>query len=317
VGIVLVTRGSYSGGREIAEKVAQKLNYDCISREIILEASKEFNIPEIKLTQAVEDAPSILDRFTQGKRRYIAYTQAALLKYLVKDNVVYHGLVGHYFVEGISHVFKVLITANIEYRISAVMEHNRISRREAVGSIKKIDDQRRKWGQKLYGIDPWDPTLYDLALHIGNIKAEDAVNTICSICASKQFQTTPESKMAIDDLALTVRVRNFLVNVKPSVGVYIGNRFLYLKTQAPLPQDCDLVNKMGHIIKKFPDLKGIKVVTQMEASETDRRRGRDRRSAKDRRRYLDLAYNGIERRHAPERRIENDRRKVELYLRDL
>jgi cytidylate kinase len=200
VGIVLVTRGSYSGGKEIAEKVAEKLKYDCISREVILEASREFSIPEIKLTQAVECAPSILDSFTQGKRRYIAYTQAALLKQLVKDNMVYHGLVGHYFVEGVSHV-KVLITANMEYRISAVMKRDQISRKEALGSIRKIDDQRRKWGQELYGIAPWDPCLYDLALHIGNITVEDAVNTICSISASKHFQTTHESKMAMKDLA--------------------------------------------------------------------------------------------------------------------
>jgi len=64
MGIITVARGSYSHGQEIAEKVAQKLGYDCISREVILEASKEFNIPEIKLTQAFEDAPSILPIFT-------------------------------------------------------------------------------------------------------------------------------------------------------------------------------------------------------------------------------------------------------------
>ena len=118
MGIILITRGSYSGGKDIAEKVAQKLDYDCISREVILEASKEFSIPEIRLIQALEDAPSVLDRFTYGKKKYISYTQATLLKYLVKDNVVYHGSAGHYFVEGISHVIKVLITANMEYRTS-------------------------------------------------------------------------------------------------------------------------------------------------------------------------------------------------------
>ncbi|MBW2346141.1 MAG: cytidylate kinase-like family protein, partial [Deltaproteobacteria bacterium] len=141
----------HTSGKEIAEKAAQKLGYGCISREVILDASKEFNIPEIKLTQAFEDAPSILDRFTSGKKKYIAYTQAALLKYLTKDNLVYHGLAGHYFVEGISHVLKVLIFAGLEYRISTVMKRDKISRKEASRFIKKIDEQRRKWGQKLYG----------------------------------------------------------------------------------------------------------------------------------------------------------------------
>ena len=261
MGIVTVSRGSYSSGKEIAEKAAQKLGYGCISREVILEASKEFNIPEIKLTQAFEDAPSILDRFTHGKKKYIAYTQAALLKHLTRDNLVYHGFAGHYFVQGISHVLKVLIIAGLEYRISTVMERDKISKKEEASRyIKRIDEQRRKWGQKLYGIEPWDPGAYDLVLNIDKITIEDAVDTICLISGLRQFQTTPESKNAMDDLALTVKVRNFLIDVKPSVDVHIENRFVYLKPDIPLTRESEIVDKMGEIMKTIPDIKGIQVV---------------------------------------------------------
>ena len=66
--IVTISRGSYSRGKEIAEKVAQKLGYECIAREALIEASEQFNIPEIKLVRAIHDAPSILDRFAYGKK---------------------------------------------------------------------------------------------------------------------------------------------------------------------------------------------------------------------------------------------------------
>ena len=260
MGIVTVSRGSYSSGKEIAEKAAQRLGYDCISREVILEASKEFNIPEIKFTQAFEDAPSILDRFTYGKKKYIAYTQAALLKYLTKDNLVYHGFAGHYFVQGISHVLKVLIFAGLDYRISTVMERDKISRKEASRFIKKIDDQRRKWGQKLYGIEPWNPAAYDLVLNIDKITIEDAVDTICRISRSKQFHTTPESKRTMDDLALAVKVRNFLIDAKPNVHVRVEKKFVYLQPDAPLSQDSEIVKRMGEIMKTIPEIKGIQVV---------------------------------------------------------
>jgi hypothetical protein len=39
MGVITISRGSYSKGKEIAEKLAQKLEYDCISREILLQAS--------------------------------------------------------------------------------------------------------------------------------------------------------------------------------------------------------------------------------------------------------------------------------------
>ena len=261
MGIITVARGSYSYGQEIAEKVSQKLGYDCISREIILQASEEFGIPEIKLTQAFEDAPSILDRFTHGKRKYISYTRSVLLQHLSKDNVVYHGFAGHFFVDGISHVLKILITANIEYRISLVMERDQISRKEASRLISKVDDQRRRWGKTLYGIEPWDPCLYDLTLHIDRITVEDAVDTICQFSKRKQFQITLESEKAIADLVLTVKVENFLIDVKPRVDVHIDNKFVYLKPAVPLTEESEVVNKMGEIMKTIPGIRGIEVVS--------------------------------------------------------
>ncbi|MDD2900925.1 MAG: cytidylate kinase family protein [Syntrophales bacterium] len=80
--IITISRGSYSHGKDVAQKVAQKLGYACISREIMLKASKHFNIPEIKLARAVHDAPSIFDRLTYGKERYIAFVREALMHYL-------------------------------------------------------------------------------------------------------------------------------------------------------------------------------------------------------------------------------------------
>jgi len=115
--IITISRCSYSKGKEIAEKLAQRLGYECVSREILLEASKESNIPEVKFARALHDAPSVLDKIIYGKERFIAYLKCALLEHVKKDNVVYHGLAGHFFLQGIPNVIKIRIIANIEDRI--------------------------------------------------------------------------------------------------------------------------------------------------------------------------------------------------------
>jgi hypothetical protein len=69
--IITISRGSYSKGMAVAEKVAQRLGYECISREIILEAFEEFNVPEIKFIRAIHDAPSVLDRLSFEKDKFI------------------------------------------------------------------------------------------------------------------------------------------------------------------------------------------------------------------------------------------------------
>ena len=129
--IVTISRGTYSQGKKVAEKLAEALNYECLSREIVIEASKEFNIPEIKLVRAIHDAPSILDRFTYGKERYMAFFRAALLNHLQRDNIIYHGLAGHAFLQTIPHVFKVRIIADLEYRIREEMKREKISADQA------------------------------------------------------------------------------------------------------------------------------------------------------------------------------------------
>jgi cytidylate kinase len=221
--IITISRGSYSHGKEVAEKVAKELGYECVSREIILKASEHFNIPEIKLIHALHDPPTILGRFTYGKERYIAYIREALLHYLEKDNVVYHGLAGHFFVPGISHALKVRITADLEDRIEEEIRRtmSSISTEEAGKILIKDDEQRRRWSQYLYGIDTLDSSLYDMVIHIRPMTTDEAVKFICEAAKLPCFQTTPESQKAIDILFLAAKVQAALVEEIPSVTVMV------------------------------------------------------------------------------------------------
>jgi cytidylate kinase len=230
--IITISRGSYSRGKELAEKVAERVGYDCISRDILLEASEQFNIPEMKLVRAIHDAPSILDRFTYGREKYIAYFQAALLRYLREDNVVYHGLAGHFLVPRIAHVLRVRIIADIEDRVRLETEREGISSKEALRVLKKDDEQRRKWSLALYGLDTCDPGLYDLVIHIQRITVDDAVDIVCNTVKLEAFQTSPQSLKALWDLALAAEVKAALINLNSSVEVCADDGRVQVKTRS-------------------------------------------------------------------------------------
>ena len=174
--IITISRGSYSQGKEVAEKLAETLGYECISRNILLEASEEFNVSEIKLIRAIHDAPSILKRLTIAKESYISYVRSALLRHVRNDNMVYHGLAGHFFLQNIPHVLKVRIIAAFEERVKEEMNRENISTEEACKVIKKDDEERRRWGLSLYGKDTSDASLYDIVLNIRNMTVDDAVH---------------------------------------------------------------------------------------------------------------------------------------------
>ena len=257
--IITISRGSYSRGKEVAEKVAAKLGYECISRDILLEASEQFNIPEIKLVRAIHDAPSILERFTYGKERYVAYLKAALLKHIQKDNVVYHGLAGHFFLQEIPHVFKVRIVADLEDRIAEEMKRESISAAEARHILKKDDDERRRWSIRVFGMDTWDPMLYDMVLHIKAIKVDDAVELILQAAKFPCFRTTPPSQKILNDQTLAARVQAALVEEFPTARVSAKDGELFVDIKANLTEEQEVIARVRRIANQVA---GIEVKMQ-------------------------------------------------------
>jgi cytidylate kinase len=229
--IITISRGSYSKGKEVAETVADRLHYDCISREVILDAGDRFKIPEVKLIRAIHDAPTLLDRFGHDKKSYITYFQSALTHRVKSNNVVYHGLAGHLLLKGIPHVLKVRIISDIDARIKAEIEREGCSEEEARKIILKDDEERRKWTRALYGADPWDSSLYDLVIHIHKLRVEDAVDFICQAASRDAFKTTEASQQKMADLVLACRIRAELADEFVDVGVTAeyGNVLVYIK----------------------------------------------------------------------------------------
>lgn len=258
--IISISRGSYSRGKEVAESLAKQLGYECISRDILIEASKEFNIPEVKLIRAIHDAPLTLDRFSHGKERYITYIRTALLKHVQKDNVVYHGLAGHFFLQGIPHVFKARIIADMESRVKEEMKRENISEDSARYILKKDDEERRKWGLQLYGMDPWDSRLYDMVMHVGNITVSDAVQILYFTVKKPCFQTTPSSQKILDDLLLASQVQATLMDAAPLVKVTANDGIVQIEQiDAPMALKRLAATDIKKIVEKIEGVKEVHI----------------------------------------------------------
>jgi cytidylate kinase len=236
--IITISRGSYSRGKEIAEKVADRLSYSLLSRDILLQASEEFNIPEIRLVRALHDAPSVLERFSHGKERYVAFIQQALLEQVQGDKVVYHGLAGHFFLRGVSHVLKVRIIADMEDRVRLEMDREGISEKEARKTLKKDDEERRHWALSLYGVDTVDSSLYDLVINVNGMEVECAVEIICHTAANSPcFETTDASRAALQNLLLAARVRSAVISEWPGARLSAADGVVFVDVEAPLSQE--------------------------------------------------------------------------------
>ena len=259
MGVITISRGCYSRGKEIAEKLAQKLDYDCISREILLQASDQFNVKEAKLIRALHDAPSFLNRFKHGKEKFTAFIHEVFLGYIQKDNVIYHGLAGHYFARGIPNVLKVRINATIEDRVKEEMKRENISEQEARYLLVKDDEERRKWGMSLYGIDTKQSELYDVVLQIDNLKVDDAVEILFEIAKRPCFQTTPESIMITKDKFLAAKAYSAIVDKFPHAIVKCEDEAVFVGVESDLSQQNKISNQIKGLVENIVEIKKVSV----------------------------------------------------------
>ena len=205
--IITISRGSFAGGKAIAEKLGERLGHPVLGREDVLQqAAAEYGIDASELTSALNESPPFW-RQVPGKRlAYVKCVTAALLDHAKDGKLIYHGNVGHLLLAGIDHVLRVRVVADLEFRIAAAMEKTGLSRAKTEAYILGVDRDRRRWVQLLYGIDWEDPLQYGVILNLSQVGVDGAVDTIAGMTRLDAFQPTPESGKHYDDLLLECRV---------------------------------------------------------------------------------------------------------------
>ena len=210
--IIAISRGTHSGGEALARALAERLEYRCVSREVLLQAARDYGVPLEELRAAMENRPSFWERLAGMRRTHLVFVQAALCEQAESGNLVYHGHVGHLLLPGVTHLVRVRVVAGTEFRLAAIMRERGLARREAELYLDRVDRDRREWTRFLFGVDWDDPHLYDLLLNLDRMSLEAACDVVMGLVGREEFQPTPASRRAMADLVLASRVRAVLAS---------------------------------------------------------------------------------------------------------
>jgi cytidylate kinase len=244
--IIAISRGTFSGGEALAKGVAERLGYRCISREMILdEAAKGYGVPAEELTAAMEKPPSFWRRVAGARTAHLTFVRAALCEHAREGNLVYHGLVGHLLLRGISHVIRVRVIADMEFRIPVAMQEQNLAREDAMAHIEKVDKERRHWIRFLFEVEWDDPHLYDVVLNLSRTSLATACDMVARMTEQEEFKPTAASVKALEDLALNSRVSAVLARdartTDADLGVTADDGIVTITGTTQLPAVVDAV----------------------------------------------------------------------------
>ncbi|MCK5507502.1 MAG: cytidylate kinase-like family protein [Desulfobacterales bacterium] len=270
--IITITAGSYSNGKQIAKSVAKRLQYEYTDSEMILSlVSVEFGVSESDLAQVLKEAPSGVGMFSKARPEYIIFIETLLTEYLLKNNIVYYGVVGLPLIKEISHVLKVRIIAKLEDRITTGMKLDNVSQDKAGKIIKKEDEEQAKWVAAVYDIDLMDPNLYDLAINIGHIKSndvEDALETIVSTIKHKKFQPMTYSLRCMKNIAMSCRVRATLTDIDSKMQVKSDEGTIYIYTRAIKKKAQNKALEIKQKVMRIEEVKHVEVYVDYDLFST-------------------------------------------------
>ena len=258
--IITVFSASYCKANEITEKLAKKIGYELIDESLVKETAKRYSVSEDKLKATLDGQVSFLNNIKHEREKNTAYLKSTLSDIVKNDNVIYHGLASLLLPKNITHILRICITANHEYRIKQYIKIKDISENKVKKIIEKEDENQFDWIQYLYNLSPWDKSLYDIFIPMHSSSINNAVTLISENVNKKALATTPESQKSLNDFILASKVNIPLVENGYDLDVISddGNITLSLKTYVIMLEH--LKEKLIKHIEIIPGVKNIDVI---------------------------------------------------------
>lgn len=191
--IICVSRGTYEKGQALAESLGAKMGHSCLSRQELVEAAILRGIPVVKLEAAMRRPHVYSERLALVKEHYQAFGAAYLLERAKQGGLVYHGRCGQLLLPGISHLFRIRVVAGRAYRVD-----NGHTRRYD----QDLHEEVGRWVKLFYNVD-WEMAFhYDVTVNLDQMSVENASTALCAMAQLPEFQPTPVSMKARENLRL-------------------------------------------------------------------------------------------------------------------
>ena len=220
--IICISRFSYGYGKELAERLADKLGYLSIAREELIDKATAYGIPVGKLETAIVKRQLFTEELGIEIDRFKAFMTQSLCEQALKGGIVYHGRGGHLVLPGLIHVLRIRAIANLEDRIRMVMQRMNFTRKQAKQYIEEVDEDRRRYSRFLYNVDCDDPSHYDIVVNAAHLAVDNSASALMHLAQLPEFQLTPALNQKIHDLLLESRCRLAIYQDERTRGVKVS-----------------------------------------------------------------------------------------------
>ncbi|MBT7086118.1 MAG: response regulator [Desulfobacterales bacterium] len=256
--IVSITSGIFSNAEKIVEKLASETGGRIIRDSDLIEIlCRHHNIKTDKAERLLLGKPLVFNQFTHEKERTFAYMKSIMADFLKGDNIIFHGFMSHLIPPEVSHVMKVLVIAELRFRLEQSTNGGELSEKDAEKKIRAWDEKAMSLTDYLFKKEPWDSSLFDILIPSDKVDTESAVGLIMENILKDTVKETAASRKACEDFSLVAKVETILVENGHDVIVSADNGFVKLKIDKNILMLSRLQDELKSIVLKIPGVKDV------------------------------------------------------------
>lgn len=194
--VITIARGFGSGGKEIANKLAEELNIVCYENRILTLASQLSGLDEELFTEVNEKMrgkkfmgllkglprtvkPRPVDDEFVSDERLFEFQKQIINNLAETESCIIVGKCADWVLKDHPNVISIYIEAPRDFCVQRVMEKMNVNEETAHTSIQKTDQYRASYYEHYTGGNYWtNPVNYDMTLNSGRVGIDHSVKMI-------------------------------------------------------------------------------------------------------------------------------------------
>ncbi len=217
--MIAIFGASHCGSEKVLQQLAATSKYKIIDSGAYKKTTLRGRIPEDLITALDNTYIEAIRKIDRDRLLNLSRVQALLSELLLEDDHIIHGLAALLAPQTVSHILRVGLVADFDYRVKTAAATSAMSEKEARSRLKKEDKILAEFAQATWGRDPWDKVNYDALIPLHTMPVEKASGLILEYSMNDSVKMTEESKAAAENYRLSTKVKLALAEKKHDVYV--------------------------------------------------------------------------------------------------
>jgi len=181
--VITITREYGAGGGEVAGKLAARLGWEVLDRELLHEAAEVQHVPDAELERLDEKAVEMADRFRlhPPHQQYIHGLTEAVRRAADRGHVILVGRGARHLLGDRPEALHLRLVAPKAWRAQRMAALEGWSQEQALARATEVDRTRNRFTRYFFGDQATQPAQYDFVVNTARVPLDEVTDAVAAI----------------------------------------------------------------------------------------------------------------------------------------